>query len=192
MLCEKCKKNEARINLVKIVNGEKHEVWLCEKCAKNIADIPFLSSVGEESIFPFQGILTGLLSNVATPKIDEKNIVCHNCGLTYQEFEKSGKLGCADCYKDFREVLVPKVRNIQGEIKHIGRIPKTNGIELSRRRKLKDLKFELQKLIRAEEYEKAVIVRDQIRELETFILESNTRNDEIKSEVEKCNEQLDS
>ena len=45
MLCEKCKKNEAKINLVKVVNGEKQQIWLCEECAKNISSIPFLKPI---------------------------------------------------------------------------------------------------------------------------------------------------
>lgn len=73
MLCEKCKKNEAKINLVKIVNGEKHEIWLCEDCAKNITNIPFLSSFAEEANFPFQSILTGILSNV--PMLKQMKII---------------------------------------------------------------------------------------------------------------------
>ena len=64
MLCEKCKKNEARINLVKIVNGEKQQIWLCEECAKNISNIPFLSSIPEGAGFPFQEVLNGLLTGV--------------------------------------------------------------------------------------------------------------------------------
>ena len=43
MLCEKCRKNEARINLVKILNGQKQEIWLCENCAKDIACLLYTS-----------------------------------------------------------------------------------------------------------------------------------------------------
>lgn len=53
MLCEKCKKNEVKINLVKIVNGEKYEIWLCEDCVKNIINILFLSLFVEEVNFLF-------------------------------------------------------------------------------------------------------------------------------------------
>ena len=30
MICEKCKKNEAKIHLIKLINGERTETWLCE------------------------------------------------------------------------------------------------------------------------------------------------------------------
>lgn len=45
MLCEKCKKNEAKINLITVMNGQKQEIWLCENCAKDIANIPFFSPI---------------------------------------------------------------------------------------------------------------------------------------------------
>ena len=79
MLCEKCKKNEARINLVKILNGQKQEIWLCENCARDIADIPMLNSISKEIDFPFQGILTGLISNFNNVS-EKKELVCPNCG----------------------------------------------------------------------------------------------------------------
>ncbi|OAV40407.1 hypothetical protein [Clostridium saccharobutylicum] len=193
MLCEKCKKNEAKINLVKIVNGEKHEIWLCEDCAKNITNIPFLSSFAEEANFPFQSILTGILSNVPIAKVDENNLVCHSCGLTYKEFKKTGKMGCANCYKEFGQLLESLIQSTQGKIKHIGRIPKISGKEFSRRRKLKDLKLELQKLIVTEEYEKAAIVRDvYFLNLYKYNLSLSEKDETKTKKEEKCNEQLDS
>ena len=33
MLCDKCKKNEAKIYYTEIINGEKKEQHLCEDCA---------------------------------------------------------------------------------------------------------------------------------------------------------------
>ncbi len=180
MLCEKCKKNEAKINLITVMNGQKQEIWLCENCAKDIANIPFFSPIIQNINVPFQGMLTEILSNVDNGKsnIDNnkvKEIICPNCGLTYQEFKKSGRLGCTDCYKEFNVVLEPRIKSLQAGVKHIGKIPKMKGRELVQRRNLKDLKEEMQKLIVAEEYERAAIVRDEIRKLELYILESNTK-----------------
>ena len=195
MLCEKCKKNEAKVNLITVVNGEKHEIWLCENCVKDISNIPFLSSIGQNVNFPFQGMLTGMLSNLDSTKIDMDNnkikkIVCSNCGLTYDEFKKTGKLGCSDCYEEFKAVLEPRIKSLQAGVKHIGKIPIMKEEELIRRRKLKSLKEEMQKLIVAEEYERAAIVRDEIKTLELYILESNIK-ETINVKEENCNGDLD-
>jgi protein arginine kinase activator len=196
MLCEKCKKNEAKINLITVVNGQKHEIWLCENCVKDISSIPFFSSIGQNVNFPFQGMLTEILSNADSNKVNIDNnkikeIVCSNCGLTYDEFKKTGKLGCSDCYKEFKVVLEPRIKSLQAGVKHVGKMPNMKGEELTRRRKLKDLKEEMQKLIVTEEYERAAIVRDEIKKLELYILENNIK-EAISVKGGNCHGQLDS
>jgi len=193
MLCEKCRKNEAKVNLITVMNGQKHEVWLCENCVKDIANIPFLNSMAQNINLPLQGMLTEILSSTDSNKtnIDNnkiKEIVCSSCGLTYNEFKRSGKLGCSDCYKDFKVVLEPRIKSLQAGIKHVGKIPKVKGRELVQRRKLKDLKEEMQKLIVDEEYERAAIVRDEIKKLELYILERNADNGLQSVKEENWNE----
>lgn len=192
MLCEKCKKNEAKINLVTVMNGQKHEIWLCENCAKDIASIPFFSPIVENMNFPFQGVLSEMLSNADNSKnnIDDKKIkkiVCSSCGLTYDEFKKSGRLGCSDCYKEFKLVLEPRIKSLQAGMKHVGKVPKAKGKELMQKRKLKGLKEEMQKLIIDEEYERAAVVRDEIKKLELYILESNNK-EMINTKEGNCDE----
>lgn len=196
MLCEKCKKNEAKVNLITVVNGQKHEIWLCENCAKDISNIPFFSSISQNANFPFQGMLTEMLANVDNNKVNIDNnkikeMVCSNCGLTYDEFKKSGKLGCSDCYEEFKVVLEPRIKSLQPGVKHVGKTPNMKGQELIRRRKLKNLKQEMQKLIVAEEYERAAIVRDEIKKLEIYILESNVK-ETVSVREENCDGQFDS
>lgn len=196
MLCEKCKKNEAKINLVKIVNGEKQQIWLCEECAKNISSIPFLSSIPDGAGFPFQEILNGLLTGAdnANPKMKEDKIkpVCPTCGLTYDEFKKTKKVGCSDCYIVFKDSIRAIIKSIHGEKIHKGRIPGKAHKEFCQRDKLKNLKQQLQILIEEEEYEKAAIIRDEIREIELYIIKSNVGTDNQQYEEENFNGKLDS
>ncbi|SFC80411.1 UvrB/UvrC motif-containing protein [Clostridium uliginosum] len=191
MLCKKCKKNEAKINLVKIVNGEKNEIWLCENCAKDISDIPFLNSIDEITGLPFESILTGLLNNIGGNKVKAKQIICPKCNLSYSEFEKNGKLGCSECYNAFSDVLQPIIKRIHGSIKHIGKIPKFDGEALIKKRKIIKLKQELQNVIKLEEYEKAAVIRDQIKELETFIFKDDLEDKVFNVKEKKGNEKLD-
>ena len=197
MLCAKCKKNEAKVNLITVVNGEKHEIWLCENCVKDISNIPFFSSIGQNGTLPFQGMLTEILSSVGSKaKIDNTNnvneIICPNCGLTYDEFKKTGRLGCSECYVAFKVVLEPRIKSLQAGVKHVGKIPHMKGQEIIRRRKLKDLKSEMQKLIVTEEYERAAVVRDEIKKLELYILERNVSDEPIRVKEENCDGQFDS
>lgn len=194
MLCEKCKKNEARINLVKIVNGEKQQIWLCEECAKNISNIPFLSSIPEGAGFPFQEVLNGLLTGVenAQNNVKEEKPVCPTCGLTYDDFKKTKKVGCSNCYFVFKKSIKSIIKNTSGEKTHKGRIPKRIQNEFYQRDRLKHLKQQLQILVSDEEYEKAAIIRDEIREMELYIIESNINSEKQDCKEENCNGQLDS
>lgn len=192
MLCDKCKKNQAKINLVKIVNGEKHETWLCEECAKNISNMPFFEDLGKDGKAPFQGLLTDILTNIEnTVKDVPKKLVCEQCGLTYDEFEKSGILGCSNCYNVFSNNIKNKLEKSQGKTKHVGKIPKINGENLYRKQKLNALKSKLQEYIISEEYENAAIIRDKIKELEIIIKENIIKDKGIELEEEKYNEKLD-
>jgi len=196
MLCEKCKKNEAKINLITVINAQKHEVWLCENCAKDIANVPFLGGISQSANLPFKEMITEILSkadsknNIGNNEI--KEIICSNCGLTYDEFKKTGRLGCSDCYEAFRVVLEPRIKSLQAGVKHIGKIPHMKSEEIVRRKKLKDLKVEMQKLIVTEEYERAAVVRDEIKKLELYILESNVSKEPVHVKEENCNGQFDS
>jgi len=190
MLCEKCKKREARINLVKIVNGQKQEIWLCEECAKNIADTAFLNSMGNELEIPLQNFLTGMISNISQSEEKPKELVCPNCNMTEKELRENKKFGCSRCYDIFTEELDIILKDMNDTGKYVGKIPQKNRNELKQKIKLKNLKENLQQLILDEKYEEAAIVRDEIRELENNIIDQNRINKIIIQE-ESCSEKLD-
>ncbi|MDE7158673.1 MAG: hypothetical protein K2N74_03775, partial [Clostridiales bacterium] len=49
--------------------------------------------------------------------------VCPVCGTSFEEFQSTGLLGCADCYTAFREDLLSTVRFIQWGERHAGNPP---------------------------------------------------------------------
>ena len=166
MLCNRCNKNEARVHLVKMVNGKKTETWLCEKCAKEISSgalIPIMNESTEESIA--KG-LESLLNDMTkerkefSPKID---IICKNCGLTLSKFKKNGKLGCSECYNSFSDELENLMIEFQGSNSHIGKMPKREANELNKFMEINNLKQELKKAIEMEEYELAATLRDKLK-----------------------------
>lgn len=168
MECQECHERPATIHFTKIINGEKMEYHLCEICAKE---------KGEEMAgyngFSIHNLLSGLLNYEQLIKSQEKQVTptsepkCPKCGLTYQEFTQLGKFGCDECYKTFSNHLNPILRKVHsGNTTHIGKIPNRVGSDLQVRKKLEQLKGQLQKLIETEEFEEAAEVRDQIRALE--------------------------
>ena len=177
MLCQICKKKEVAITLTKIVEEQKTEIHLCKDCAAAFSD--------KFSIFPLpqfdiNDLLADLLNAIDLYHKEEgivldKEIECSNCHLTYNDFRKSGKLGCSVCYQDFRDQLTPLLRRLHGNSEHLGKIPQQSKGKSNKIKKIKQLKKELQELILKEEYEQAANTRDEILKLEGVLKKKNEK-----------------
>lgn len=165
MQCQICHKNEATIKFTHIINGVKSEAYLCRKCAEEKGmNNPFHA---------MQPLLEQMILNMiqekkkkAQAKSQYSQKICTGCGISFQNFLDSGRLGCAQCYSAFQEELKPLLRRIHGTTTHQ---PSTkNGIERKRRALLR-IRNELDTAVRTEEFERAAVLRDQMRELEKEI-----------------------
>ena len=167
MLCDNCKKRESTVHIKKLMNGTKQEYSLCETCANELKEMSFvdISSIGLSNTFTVQDLLGGIIDYVnQSSKTPVVNIpTCKNCGMSYTEFKKTGLMGCSECYESFKDSLIPIIKRVQGNIEHVGKIPKKSGKEIVGKRLLMNLKEELNKAINLEEYEKAAEIRDKIR-----------------------------
>lgn len=160
MLCDICNKNTATVHLTEIIDEQMTELHLCEECAR-------AKSMEMEQQFGLSDLLAGLADLGKT--LEEKEIArieCDNCGFTYEDFRKIGRLGCSQCYNYFKKYLGPFLKRIHGSSQHVGKmpikLPKIEGGKLE----LQELRYKLQQLIQREEFEEAAIVRDKIREVE--------------------------
>lgn len=169
MLCEFCKKNEATVHITKIINGVKQEFNLCEKCANENGEFNFVPKIDFfSSPFTFQNVLSGMMDYIANSNNTAQHnldVTCSNCNLNFEEFKRTGLVGCSNCYKNFGSTLIPIIKRVQGNLEHTGKIPKRVGKNLIHKKKLIELKNELQKCIDNEEYEKAAKIRDEIKEI---------------------------
>lgn len=91
---------------------------------------------------------------------------CENCGRTYYEFQKSGRLGCGECYKAFEPQVREALYKMQKGTEHKGKIPSKSSTEILKKRQLSDLKNQLAKAVEAEDYEKAAKLHKEIKGLE--------------------------
>lgn len=90
---------------------------------------------------------------------------CPTCGWTERNIEKTGRLGCPDCYAMFTQYLMPNLRRMHRGEKHVGKTPRWAETEQIRRNRLTYLESEMGSAIRREAYEEAAAMRDQILEL---------------------------
>ncbi len=169
MLCEICGKKRATVHVTEILSGKATEVHLCENCAKK------KGMVGTQS-FGITDLLTGLMDLGIEVGEREKTLKsCPGCGMTVNDFRKTGRFGCARCYETFRVALMPLLEKIHGSVHHFGKSPKKISGCLKEQSEIQQTQHRLNMAIEKEEFEKAVKLRDKIKELQ-----KRKRNDEIK------------
>ena len=147
MLCQSCHKNTATTHIKSIVNGELTEYALCSECAKKLGYNHFFGSFADDFVGGLGSLLGGFFGGEAA---NESVTRCRKCGASFEEISRSGKVGCAECYRTFRNQLLPSIQRIHGK-------PKTP---------LEEKKEALQKAIQEQNFEQAAVLRDEIREME--------------------------
>ena len=162
MMCDECGIRPANIRLTTIVNGEKKDRNLCSEClAKNHRFKNDFSTLAGH----LNGLLDAIKSGGSKNEEPVPDITCSRCGTAYAQFRKSGMVGCAQCYSDFREQLESMLSRTHGHTQHVGRVPGGADRQLSMKLKVEKLKKDLGRAIAEEEYETAASLRDQIRAL---------------------------
>ena len=168
MLCDICAKNPATVHLTEIVDEQMNELHLCEECARE-------KSAAMEQQFGLSDLLAGLAEFEKPAKETEAtaSIKCQNCGLTYADFKKIGRLGCGECYASFKKYLAPLLKRIHGSCQHFGKSP-VKTVKISKKKTdlaekpdlVAQLRQKLARAIEAEAFEEAAKIRDQIKEAE--------------------------
>ena len=161
MQCDICAKKKATVHLTEIVDDQMSEMHLCEECARQ-------KSVQMEQQFGLADLLAGL-ADFGKPTKEESHEIakCSNCGMTYNEFRKFGRLGCSQCYESFKMHLSTLLKKVHGSNHHLGKSPaKIPQSEKKKIESFQELKIQLQQAIQREDFEKAAEIRDKIRDLE--------------------------
>lgn len=160
MLCEECGKNQATVSITVTAGGEMRTRHLCPECMKKME-----SSLANGDI---QSFLSSVLSVLGSAKKEEKSSpVCGGCGLSYTEFERTGRLGCAQCYRDFSDQLKPLLRRIHGRTQHAGRRPAAfvPSAEDALAARISELRQKMDEAVATENFEDAAKYRDELRTL---------------------------
>ncbi|GHU74051.1 DNA methylase [Clostridia bacterium] len=155
MLCENCHQQPATVHLTTIAGGEKTEQHLCAACCQKHKQA--LTMAGMSTL------LLNLLQGAAVHTDEHPTIRCDTCGQTYDEFQKTGMLGCPKCYESFRSQLTPLLNRIHGKAQHTGRAPSRTEEESHVRRRMESLKREMDRAVADEDFELAAQIRDELR-----------------------------
>ena len=164
MQCQICNKRTATIHLTEISEGIRTEMHICEHCATE-------QGIAAQSQMSVNDLLSNLLA--AQPSDDElfgsadDVSSCPNCGFTLDRLRKEGTLGCPHDYEVFQNGLLPLIeRAHNGSSVHCGKVPSKLPQETKQLAELAQLRQQLDKAIRDEDYERAAELRDRIKKSE--------------------------
>ena len=150
MLCEECGQRNAEVIMTTLIGGQSTTRHLCRECVKKY-------KAGD-----LQAVLAAVLSTMSE-KQHTPEITCPRCGETYAEFQKTGMLGCAECYRAFQKELTPLIARVQGRSQHAGRRPPVSEEEQARMTRMEELRAQMEAAVAAENFEEAARLRDELR-----------------------------
>lgn len=160
MQCQICSDNEATIHLTEISDGVRKEMHICEYCAAE-------QGIIVKSQLPINELLSGLLAS--TPSEDELSqpeqtqLQCPICGFTLEHFRKEAVLGCPYDYEIFEKSLSSLIEKVQNRKKtHCGKVPSKVPLDTKKQIEMLNIKKQLAEAVKAENYELAAKLRDQI------------------------------
>ncbi|MBM4102640.1 MAG: hypothetical protein FJ263_01115 [Planctomycetes bacterium] len=167
MLCQICKDNTATIHLTEIEHGRRTETHLCQQCAQK-------QGLAVQAQIPLNELLNNLLAAAkSVPDAKDKavgfsgpDVPCPACGITLRQFSETSLLGCPNDYQHFHKELLPLIeRSHAGHSQHCGKTPSHAGKQQKNEVELANLRRRLEQAVKAEDYETAAQLRDQIRQL---------------------------
>lgn len=162
MLCQNCHKNTATVHFTQIINNEKTQTDLCQQCAmqQNWLNISLPMEVSN-----FLGGFIKAPSEQSGQTI-ERTDMCEKCGMTFNEFLQTGKMGCDNCYRQFGARITPLLKRMHRNVNHTGKVPEKLYKDIMAGKEINILEKELQTAIKNEEYEKAAVLRDKIKAMQ--------------------------
>ena len=168
MLCQMCGQHPATNHIKTIVNGKLTQAHLCADCAKKQGYGNLFADWGSG----FGSLLSGFMGSAAPARQVTR---CPGCGASFEDITRSGKIGCAECYHTFRGQLLPIIQRIHGTAQHKGKVPGSSALRVTdtnnkivavEETPLEEKKRLLKQAIETQDFERAAVLRDEIKELE--------------------------
>ncbi len=171
-LCQMCKKRPASLHVTQLLNNKHISVHLCHECAEQqgesgspsalLMNYLSLASLAQEKV----KVATGQKK----VKPAQPSQACTGCQKTLEDFQETGRLGCAQCYKTFEKPLGEIIEKVQKSKQHRGKVPEISSTTYRTQQELSECKHRLRQAVGNEEFEEAARLRDRIRGMEESLL----------------------
>lgn len=164
MRCDSCGEQDAEVHLTQIEEGELNTLHLCEACAEE-QGVSGEDPVGSNA--PLADFLAEMGKGSSQAMLPAVSEACPYCGTSPDDFRRTGRLGCSQCWAHFEEQLRALLRRIHGSTQHVGKLYLGDASESEdREARLNQLRRRLERAVEVEDFETAADLRDQIHDLE--------------------------
>jgi len=170
MICQNCGKNPAQVHSVLKINDTVTDRHLCLECAQQAAGMTL--NIGDF----LADVIKGAFGASPEETVRGKSVstrTCPRCGIGQADIVRHGRVGCAQCYTAFADVLGPMLQRIHGHAQHAGKRPAFAGemkqvpaeAPPAEDAQVGQLRMALEEAILAERFEQAAELRDRIKAL---------------------------
>lgn len=154
--CQRCGKEPATVHIRRVKADAEESIHVCVDCARELGAAPESSQLAHDP-------LAVLFRSMEETR--DTGAICAGCGLTFERFRETGRLGCGQCYTTFAGELRLLVRRIHGATAHTGKTPVGEDQLGDAEAAVRRLTEELDRAVVTEDYERAAKLRDRLREV---------------------------
>lgn len=152
MVCDSCGVRPSQVTFQVAFGGKKVIRNYCALCAKQLRRGDAL------------GVQMAVVNSL-TPENVQNAPACPRCGMTVEKMQKTGRMGCASCYRAFGVVTEEMLKKLNGTERQVAETVLDAPVLTETQQRLRLLRDELAQAVSVENYERAAELRDKINML---------------------------
>lgn len=165
MICPKCNQRLATVRYAEVVDGAVTERYLCPEC---------LARMQRDAVPGFEIAAAAPAAAKPSPQDVAESALrvqrpCPGCGMLLSDILDTGKVGCARCYEAFSTEIDDRLETLHHALQHRGKLAHVDDSKAQLRADLQTKRGLLRSVLKAEKYEEAARLRDEIKTLESAL-----------------------
>lgn len=124
IVCDRCGERRATVVLTVATSRGTESYRLCEECADEVREEWVERGLEGAGIFKEEIADHGVDWDLPLSRKQARELICPNCGLTYEELMREGRFGCSECYSFLEPAVGLLLERIHGVRHHVGKRPR--------------------------------------------------------------------
>lgn len=161
MQCQRCHKNPATVRYAEVVDGKSVHQDLCAECLSRYKQ-------DVSSVFTLGTVKPAVHGGAAPQRtVPRSRRVCPVCAVSLERIAETAVVGCPSCYTEFGQEIESILEGLHRSLRHQGKAPRLDNSIARLYSDLQTKRVLLRSVLRAEDYEQAAQLRDEIKGLES-------------------------